>query len=745
MLTRLVAVTGFIGLYLLIISGAASAQHFQPEQSSKSIPGIFLLDTLYYPASVTQLKATNDFDEAPSLYIDTLITIRYYYYGDDIQIVKFMRLNYYDCKQRLSKQEYMRWSGYNWDPVSAEVWEYSDLGKKQKYYLCEFLGWHPETENLGILPGCVNTRFEYTVKDEKNRIISRETFIYFIEYNEGRTEIISTDSIFRHEIRSYNYDENNRQVFYGYERTDPDGVLKNYSFISYNEDGLTIEILDQQWDPEENKMINSRLFLRSFHSYYKLEKALVQEWNRELSLWQNVTLTNYKYDAEVIEANLIELVVQYWDPGEETWINNRLNGYEWTSDNQQERLLVQDWNSNLNSWQNVKQTTWQYDADQNESAFLVEIWNGDREEWAPSERTITDYQGTAYLEEKTVTSYKWADEIGEWSENRRVIYKYNEYDYLVYYSFENYNDGWKLDAEQMISLAASEHLKADERLMEMNKELCMVTVSREGKNVLIWEKDDEFGIVSYNLYREGTREGQFDLIGSVPVDAFSVFVDNQSNPKTKSYTYKITASDECVESISDLTYSTLHLQISLSISAYNLNWNYASGNSDENIITYQILRGRTPDAMEVIDSVSASSSFYTDTNPPQDTIYYQIAGILESFCSPSGALKSSDSYNKILSNYEEVKEHISITELNKTDNFRTYPNPVRDKLFIQLEPNLSDPYTCCIYNVYGTLVHKAVDIQQMTYEIDTKLFVKGIYVIEVLSGSSKYKQKLIKL
>ncbi|MDG1171713.1 MAG: BspA family leucine-rich repeat surface protein, partial [Polaribacter sp.] len=81
------------------------------------------------------------------------------------------------------------------------------------------------------------------------------------------------------------------------------------------------------------------------------------------------------------------------------------------------------------------------------------------------------------------------------------------------------------------------------------------------------------------------------------------------------------------------------------------------------------------------------------------------------------------------SNLGNEDEHLS--------NISIYPNPTRDKLFIQGLPN---PLKVSIYNVLGKLVLAEITSK----DIDVKQLSKGIYILKIIDEQKETVRKFIK-
>ncbi len=157
------------------------------------------------------------------------------------------------------------------------------------------------------------------------------------------------------------------------------------------------------------------------------------------------------------------------------------------------------------------------------------------------------------------------------------------------------------------------------------QDICVVTVdSISGRNLVVWEKTAGLGIDYFNIYKEGTQSGIYQLIGSRPFDSLSEYHDSLSNPALRSWRYRISAVDSCGQE-SDLSsiHKTLHLTINLALGGgNNLIWDGYSGLP---ISSYVIYSGPAPDTLTAITVVSGSIFTYTHGSPPAGTLHYVVA------------------------------------------------------------------------------------------------------------------------
>ena len=175
------------------------------------------------------------------------------------------------------------------------------------------------------------------------------------------------------------------------------------------------------------------------------------------------------------------------------------------------------------------------------------------------------------------------------------------------YHFTQWNDG-NTDNPRTITLTQDTAFTA---IFAQTPNLCMVSV-QENHNVVIWTKGLE--VEQYNIFREGTTTGSYDLVASLPYDSLSRWVDTASNPMARSYRYKMTAVDSWGnESPASDVHKTMHLTISQGMgNQWNLMWNEYVG---AEFVSYMIFRGTSWSNMQMIDQMSVGdNTSYTDVN-----------------------------------------------------------------------------------------------------------------------------------
>lgn len=161
-------------------------------------------------------------------------------------------------------------------------------------------------------------------------------------------------------------------------------------------------------------------------------------------------------------------------------------------------------------------------------------------------------------------------------------------------------------------------------------EICMVSVEN-GHNTVLWNNEQEVG--SYNIYREGNIAGEYELLASVPYSSPTVWMDTSSRPTTRSYRYRMTATDLYGHEMNPgVVHKTMHLSINQGLGGrWNLQWTPYEG---AEYITYIIYRGTNATDLQQIDIMPADgNTSYSDETAPKGDVYYQVGIVMSTPCS----------------------------------------------------------------------------------------------------------------
>jgi len=281
------------------------------------------------------------------------------------------------------------------------------------------------------------------------------------------------------------------------------------------------------------------------------------------------------------------------------------------------------------------------------------------------------------------------------------------------------------------------------------EQICLVTIDLEtGKNMVVWEKTHNVGTASYNVYREGTIQNNYDLLGNVPFDQLSVFVDATSKPEQQQYKYKISAVDTCGnESTKSKWHKTMLLQFVSSVNGVNLNWQeYGVESGLMSFNSYAIFRGSDSTSLAELTTISASFLAYTDNTPDalSKKMYYRVGGVKATACDPAelgGKKASSGPFVHSLSNLEDNRLQSSGTGINNrladAMNLSVYPSPFTDLATISYTLQKSSKMKVEIYNVVGEKMGEILNETQVagTHKLEMKAsdvnYVGGLYYLKI--------------
>ena len=270
-----------------------------------------------------------------------------------------------------------------------------------------------------------------------------------------------------------------------------------------------------------------------------------------------------------------------------------------------------------------------------------------------------------------------------------------------------------------------------------NEIICEVNVDTViGKNLIVWEKTPNVGIVSYIIYKEGIVGGVYNPVDTIPYDSMSVYRDMSSNAMVKSDRYKISVIDTCGnESAQSPAHKTLHLTVNLGMGgAINLIWENYEGFS---FGSYYIYRGPTTHTLQPIDTIPNTITTYTDPSPPLGINYYLIVIAKTDSCIASSSFKDqTETYNTSVSNMEEY-QILGVEETSTISGFTVYPNPAKNILYIE---NISNDAVLNVYDYCGKLVMNGV----ATKTLDISKLSPGVYCLKVTDKNKVGVKRFVK-
>jgi len=278
------------------------------------------------------------------------------------------------------------------------------------------------------------------------------------------------------------------------------------------------------------------------------------------------------------------------------------------------------------------------------------------------------------------------------------------------------------------------------------EKICIVTVNKEGKNLIVWEPSDNIGIQQYNIYKELNQAGVFSMIGYVPTGQLSLFVDENSDPSVRSNRYKLAVVDTCGnESIKSPFHKTIYLAVSPGVpTGNNLSWDHIEIEGDRGeYSTYFIYRGKSYESLELIQQTPSNNNQIKDPNPPDGDLYYQISAIKLDACTPKGIDKKNllDNYGESFSNVQDIGANSYKAGIFSCD-IHIYPNPFTESTIIEFANPDNKPYRLIVTDLSGKIVREEGIIGGERFVLNRKGIDPGIYFIE-LQGANILKGRVL--
>lgn len=270
-------------------------------------------------------------------------------------------------------------------------------------------------------------------------------------------------------------------------------------------------------------------------------------------------------------------------------------------------------------------------------------------------------------------------------------------------------------------------------------DICMVTVdSVTAKNLVVWEKPITTAIDHFNIYRETSTAGLYQLVKSIDYNDVSEFVDSVASPNIRSWRYKISSVDGCGnESAISTNHKTIHLSSSLGLGGQiNLFWDSYEGFSYSQFV---LKRYTTAEGWVLLQNMPTNLFTYTDTPPSTAGLFYLVTVEAPSTC--SSTLKAQD-FNTVRSNRQNsaiMGQPSSVNE-NNLGFITMYPNPVHGSL--QVMNNSIDSYSSKVLDQTGRVIAE-LTINTGLNTIDCKELANGVYFLEISTPTVKDQKRFV--
>ncbi|HQP05058.1 MAG TPA: T9SS type A sorting domain-containing protein [Bacteroidales bacterium] len=266
-------------------------------------------------------------------------------------------------------------------------------------------------------------------------------------------------------------------------------------------------------------------------------------------------------------------------------------------------------------------------------------------------------------------------------------------------------------------------------------EICEVETSAANYNVLSWVKDynNQF-IDHYIIYRKQEPNGSYFELSQSDYDQEPIFFDGTAQPHIYSYRYKISVVDICGNEIEcAFSHKTFLLNYTTETEGvWNLSWQNYEGVDYSEI---EIYRGTNPDEMELLTTVPASATAYTDNQAPVGSyVYYQLKIVNPNTCN------SQKIEGEIVSNIATNDEGYYLNQTTPLfqPQFTLSPNPAHNSVNISFTaPNAK--LSICDLNGETLIVKNDFT----GGEINIENLKAGVYVVKLETDSGIAIRKLI--
>ena len=270
-------------------------------------------------------------------------------------------------------------------------------------------------------------------------------------------------------------------------------------------------------------------------------------------------------------------------------------------------------------------------------------------------------------------------------------------------------------------------------------EICMVTVDElTNKNLVVWEKPFTIGIDHFNIYRETSQAGLYQVVGSVNYNDESVFNDPVASPNVRSWRYKITSVNACgVESELSVNHKTIHLVVNHGLgNDMNLSWDKYEGFNYSNFV---LKRYTNTDGWEDIATMPNNLFTYTDQPTSANGLFYVVTVDAPSTCSST---KMAQDFNTTRSNRDNrfsTGQPNSLSELID-QAVSIYPNPANN--FLNVENTSNQVIEARVLDQTGRVIFVLILSPGQT-KIDCGKLVSGMYNLELQSQGAKTLKRFV--
>ncbi len=257
------------------------------------------------------------------------------------------------------------------------------------------------------------------------------------------------------------------------------------------------------------------------------------------------------------------------------------------------------------------------------------------------------------------------------------------------------------------------------------EKLCIVSVDTTSNKIVLGWEPALLPIKQYRVYKESS--GGYQLIGAVPWNT-NTYTDNNANPKSQSYKYKITTVDSCDKELfldSATTHNTIHLSYAVIYGNKRfVTWTPYTGSE---ILSYVVKRSNIGNGYNTIAQLPPGTTGYVDTNAPAGVNEYRVEAELKNVCN------FGSPQNKYVYSNTATAWPTGISKMS-TEAIAVIPNPAKNTITISgLEDNV------CAVQVYNTVGQQVIYSTLNTRKLlDVSTIPSGLYILKISSKEKNY-------
>ncbi|QEC68773.1 T9SS type A sorting domain-containing protein [Panacibacter ginsenosidivorans] len=451
----------------------------------------------------------------------------------------------------------------------------------------------------------------------------------------------------------------------------------------------------------------------------KVDTIVTEKWTG--TAWQDSGRTVSTYDAN---CHLTTLLQQLWNTGSSAWVNSFQINFTYASGDYVSEAITQQWNKNNSTWKNVSRSTYTYDGSFKILTITIDLWLSNT--WQTSAISTYSYNTNGYVDSiltqsaliilqntslvtytynsdntpSVVLNQTW-DGVSAWVNASRTTYTYN---------------GDKTVHQTVIETWSGSAWENEERITyTYNGSAKVLTETTEN-----WDTGTSTWVNSE--LTTNTYNGNGDLATALH-QSWNTGTSAWDNETRDTYTY----STSCT-----LPLTLLNFTASRNNNVISLTWQTSN---EVNTSHFNIQRSADGVNFTTAGNVtakgnSALTNNYSFTDDAKkingDKVYYRLQMVDKD---------GKYTFSKI----------VPITLLVYTGNIKTYPNPVKDQLYILFNAQNAGKATLRISDASGKIVHaETISTSVTALGVNVSRLGKGVYYVQLITDKGTQRTQFVK-